>query len=358
MTEHEPALLAALPRARPVLPWLPLGHFPAAIQRVTGLLPPRVELWVMREDRVAPLCGGNKVRKLEFLLGAARAAGRGHLHTFGGAGSHHVLATALHGARAGFAVKATLFPQPVDDHVREMVRLELAAGADLQAVSGLGGVMTARLAALADPEAVWLAGGGSSVCGTLGWVSGGLEIAAQVQAGACPSPDAVYVALGSTGTAAGLAVGLRLSRPAELWAVRAVGSRACGRLATRALAEAVRQRLSPLGLDELPGTPPRLRVDPSQLGKGYGFATAASLEATRRARAVGLPLEPIYTGKVMAALMAHAASGQLDGRRVLFINTASSIAANDLLSAAPRLEDLPAALGALVGRSTPPAPLA
>jgi D-cysteine desulfhydrase len=327
---------------------MPLGCFPSAIERVPDLLPRGVELWVMREDRSAPIYGGNKVRKLEFLLGAARTAGATRLHTFGGTGAHHVLATALHGRAAGFELEATLFPQPVDDHVREVVRLDVGSGARIHPVGGLAGVLASRLRAARDPGGVWLAGGGSSVCGSLGWVSGGLEIAAQVRAGACPPPAAVYVALGSTGTAAGLRVGLRLRCEVELVAVRVVASAAVGRLATLAMAGALRRRLEPFGLSKLAADRTRLRVDGSQLGRGYGHPTRASLEATRLAREHGLLLEPIYTGKVMAALLADAASGRLDGRRVLFVNTASSVSLEARLAAAPPIEALDPALRALI----------
>src|SRR5690349_596563 len=97
-----------------------LGRFPTRVERVDGILPPAVELWVKREDESGTLYGGNKVRKLEFLFGDARARGCTRLETFGGWGAHHVLATALYGAQAGFRVGATLVPQPLDGHVRQV----------------------------------------------------------------------------------------------------------------------------------------------------------------------------------------------------------------------------------------------
>src|SRR6478736_1517439 len=136
-------------------PHLPLGDFPSRVERVDGLTPPAVELWVKREDECGAAYGGNKVRKLEFLFGAARAAGRRRLVTFGPWGSHHVVATAIYARRAGFTVDAVMFPQPIDAHVRELLLADQAAGARLQAVGNVLGVLPARARALLDDGAEW-----------------------------------------------------------------------------------------------------------------------------------------------------------------------------------------------------------
>jgi len=70
-----------------------------------------------------------------------------------------------------------------------------------------------------------------------------------------------------------------------------------------------------------PPPPPPLRIVHDQIGPGYGHDTPAALAACEAAAKVGLDLEPTYTGKAMAGLMADASSGRLDGQRVLFINT-------------------------------------
>ena len=75
-------------------PWISLGAFPTRVERITGLAPNGVELWVKHENESSDLFGGNKVRKLEFMLGHARARGCSRVRTFGGTGAHHVAATA------------------------------------------------------------------------------------------------------------------------------------------------------------------------------------------------------------------------------------------------------------------------
>ena len=103
--------LAALDPRLSVLPFAPLGHFPTRIHRVDGALSSAVELWVKRDDESGVRYGGNKVSKLEFLIGEARARGAERLVTMGGFGSHHVLATAIYGQAAGMGVDAIVFPQ-------------------------------------------------------------------------------------------------------------------------------------------------------------------------------------------------------------------------------------------------------
>ena len=344
----EPALFTALPRARERFAWLPLGRFPTRVERIHGLLPPSVELWVKREDESAVGFGGNKVRKLEFLLGEARARGCERVVTFGGTGSHHVAATAIHGPRGGFRVEALLVPQPPDAHVRELLLAEQASGATLRGLRGYLDVLPAWLRVRGRREVAWLAGGGSSPIGTLGWVSGALEISAQVRAGELPPPDAIYAALGSCGTVAGLWCGLRGTRPFELVAVRVVGGPACGVLATRLLARSVAQLLDSVG-PRPPGAIGKLRVESQFLGAGYGHPSDASLAACARAREHGLQLDPIYTGKVLAALLADAHAGRLDGKRVLFLHSSSTVDLAPLVARAPGIRFLPDRLRAALG---------
>jgi 1-aminocyclopropane-1-carboxylate deaminase/D-cysteine desulfhydrase-like pyridoxal-dependent ACC family enzyme len=328
-----------LPRTAHRFPWLSLGAFPTRVEQVVGLLPSSVELWLKREDESSPFFGGNKVRKLEFLLAEVAARGYRRVVTFGGTGSHHVAATAIHGARLGFEVEALLAPQPSDAHVRELLLAEQAAGAHLVGLRGFFEVLPARVRA----DGCWLTGGGSSPVGTLGWVSGGMEILAQVASGALPRPDVIYAALGSCGTVAGLWLGLRSARPPELVAVRTVGGPVCGEIATRFLAARVARLLSPMP----EGALPCLRVEGRFLGPGHGHPSRESLAATALAAQHGIDLEPIYTGKVMAALLADARVGRLAGKRVLFLHSASRVDLAPLVARAPGAQHLPPRLRAI-----------
>jgi 1-aminocyclopropane-1-carboxylate deaminase/D-cysteine desulfhydrase-like pyridoxal-dependent ACC family enzyme len=315
----EPALFRAIPAARDRVPWMPVGLFPTPVERVEGLVDADVELWVKREDQSGDLYGGNKVRKLEFLFAAARARGRSRLCTFGGWGAHHLVATALYGRRHGFRVEAAVVPQPLDDHVRLLLEVDRAAGARLVEARGYAGVLPFWARARVAPDAEWLAGGGSSPVGTLGWASAGFELLEQLR-----SVDVIYAALGSCGTVAGLVWSVRAARPVEIVAVPVVGNAWWGAWRTRQLVRGVDRLLAPM-VSARAGAEPRLRIAP-ELGGRYGEPSPESNAAVAAAASVGLELDPIYTGKVMAALLADARAGRLRGRRVLFVHSHSTVA--------------------------------
>ena len=346
----EPALFRAFPALAKRVPWMPLGRFPTPVARLDGLLPPAVELWVKRDDQSGTFYGGNKVRKLEFLLADARARGGRRLVTLGAIGSHHVLATAIYGRQAGFAVDAVVFPQPLTEHVREQMLADVAAGARLHPTRGWLGVPMAVARLRCGDDAVWITSGGSSPVGSLGYVSAGLELLEQIAAGALPRPDVIYVALGSCGTAAGLLVGLAGAPSLPRLDAKLVGARVVDRVvsnehATRRLAARTAALLAARGehwFDHF--QPPPFSVEHRFFGGAYGRATPASDDAVARAAAVGLLLEPTYTGKAMAALLADAAAGALDGKRVLFIDTYSSVDLAPLVASGPGVSALPASL--------------
>ncbi len=305
---------------------LRLGEFPTAIERLEPF-----DLWTKRDDRAAALYGGNKVRKLERLLGAARASAKRRLLTIGAAGSHQVLATTLFGRREGFDVEAVLVPQPATEHARRNLRAAIAHGLrPLVASSWPAG--PALLATRFRRDTFFIPLGGSSVVGTLAFVDAASELAAQIAAGTMPEPEAIVVALGSGGTAAGLAVGLEraalrtrviavaISEPAPLLAAMTLG------LAKRTAAAAGlsgRQTWSALR---------RLEIDRRFLGRGYGHVTAEGAAASEAALRVGLALDPTYTAKTFACALASRARGP-----ILYWHTLSSAPLAPLIEGAAEL---------------------
>jgi 1-aminocyclopropane-1-carboxylate deaminase/D-cysteine desulfhydrase-like pyridoxal-dependent ACC family enzyme len=305
-----------------------LGQFPTPIERVGVLGSPGsgCELWVKREDLAGSLYGGNKVRKLEFLLSEQSLQGPGRrLLTVGAYASNHVLATGMYGRLIGVPVEAVLYPQPITPWVKTAFMVGLGAGIRLHICRSYLGVPWALLKAWRHgPAPYFLPPGGANPLGTLGWWSGGLEIAAQVASGMAPPFDAVYVPLGSGATSAGLLLGLGTAA-AELVAVRVVPWPVASALGVKRLASRTRALLTRLcGQAPPPFPQARLRVEGRFLGQGYGYLTPWGTQAIERAAGLGLVLEPIYTGKAFAALLADAESGRLAGKRVLFVQTNNS----------------------------------
>jgi len=313
----------------------PLGEFPTPVTlapEAAATVGAR-SLAFKRDDRSARPYGGNKVRKLEVLLAEARAAGATRVLTFGAAGSNHALATAVYATRLGLQPVSVLTPQVNAAYVRKNLLAQRAVGAEIhsapdhEAAIALGDDLV-RAAAERGERTYVIPFGGTTPSSTAGVATAGLELAAQVAAGMLPEPDAVYVALGSMGTAVGVALGLAMAGlPAEVRAVRVVPAAAMpdDRLGTlvresAAILEAAYPDTSPGLADRV-----RLRVVEGFLGDGYAHFSAEGMGAIALAReTAGIALEGTYTGKTFAALIADGAAGELAEQDVVFWDTYNS----------------------------------
>jgi 1-aminocyclopropane-1-carboxylate deaminase/D-cysteine desulfhydrase-like pyridoxal-dependent ACC family enzyme len=329
----ELALFRAAPVLRQQLGRVPLGSFPAPLQHleVAGR-----KLLVKRDDICAEGYAGNKVRKLEFIFGEARARGAQRIITAGATGSHHALATAFHGLRLGFDISLVLFPQRVTEHVREILLMDHGTGAELRWAQRAGavpfGLLRARWAHRRRSPFI-VPPGGSSATGTIGYVNAGLELAEQVAAGDAAPPDRIHVAAGTLGTAAGMAIGLA-------WAgldMPVVATRITPRMVTneRVLARLISatcQRLRSMGAEPPPAAAALrlVRITHDQLGPGYGEPTPAAERAAAEFAAAGLRLDPTYTAKAAAGLLADQSPGL-----PLFWHTLSVVEPRHLLEQDP-----------------------
>ena len=310
----ERALFSRLPRLADLVPFTPIADgLPVPVQEIDD------GLWVQRDDLTSSRYGGNKVRKLEFILPVAARRG-GPIVTAGGTGSHHLLATAIYAEPLGLEVEAVVYPQPDTEDTRHTIEA-LARQPNIHLThiphryllpAGVAG----RMAALAPRRPFLLWPGASTPVGTLGYVSAGLELAAALQGAGAGEPDAVVVAFGSGGTAAGLALGLAVAgwRRARVVAVR-VADRVVANRGSLAALEVPAAGLLAAGGGRPAAT--RLIVDGAWAGRGYGYQTPEGAEAGRQAAGCGLVLEPTYTEKAFAAALHYRGKGE----RVVFVQT-------------------------------------
>ncbi|MCB9617571.1 MAG: pyridoxal-phosphate dependent enzyme [Sandaracinus sp.] len=337
--------MTLLARRFPKLSLVP--HVPLAqttpVQRL-ALPDGKGEAWVKRDDLTSARYGGNKVRKLEFLLGDARHRERDLLVASGAFGSHHVLATTLFGRQWGFDVHAVLVPQPWNDHVEENLRVGLGAGMVPHAVRSWAAVPPTQTALVATlrlegRRPYRVAYGGSSATGALGYVEAGLELAAQIENGEIPEPDRIFVALGSGGTAVGLAIGLAaIGITAKVVAVRVTPALVCNRATVAALVASTMKKLR----DAEPAFPAvghaalaQIEIDSSRFGDGYGTANEDAVEASAVASDFGLTLDPTYTARAFSSFLAHARGA--DARRTLFWHTLSAASLSERADAGPEV---------------------
>jgi D-cysteine desulfhydrase len=290
-------------------------------------------VWIKRDDVSGAAYGGNKVRKLEFLLGEALIAGATDIVTFGAAGSNHALATAIYGGAHGIEVHSMLIPQPRARYVRRNVAAALVAGADLHHYPDRGHMMrgTVRLLKRLKDRGrapFVIPFGGTTATSTAGFVNAALELASQVESGVLPEPDMVFVALGSLGTAAGLALGLRAAGlRTRVIAVPVVSEGP--RLEEDLIATIGGAQVVLRGRDSaFPGfewRPADFDVARGFLGTEYARFTAAGMDAVRLVeKASAVHLEGTYTGKAFSALLAWGKTGGLAGRSVVFWDTYNS----------------------------------
>ena len=300
------------------LPWLHLANLPTPLERATALESAAGfgPLWVKRDDLSDDHFGGGKPRKLELLLGEAVAQGWQRVISFGGVGSNQALATAIHGRRLGLDVVLELGAQPPSAEVTMALRAMARTGAELRLVPGVSDAERRALSALKRKgrEAPWVIPvGGTSPLGNLAYVDAAFELRDQIRAGVAPAPDRIFVAGGTLGTAAGLALGLRLAGlDTQLVVVRASSAGYSNRgVLERHVAQTwdYARSLDPT-LPEVKLDAGRIRLDGSELGAGYGRATEHGHAALRLAQSTEhWRLENTYTAKALAALLAQKPRG-------------------------------------------------
>ena len=309
--------IAALPRFRLFAEPSPFHR----LERLEAALGGRTELWIKREDLLPLALGGNKLRNLEFLVGAALAAGADTLVTSGRRWSNHCRLTAAAGARAGLGVQLVLSGPPAEaPDGNPGRRLDELLGAEVtQLPTADRDARSAAVEAIADrlraegrrPYVIPV--GGTGLPGAAGQVLAGLELLEQTAARGV-TIDAVVLPSATGGTQAGLLAGLR-SGGSRAHVVGVLVARPDAEL--RPAIESTLAALAPVVGRTI--DPAEIELEGSQLGDGYGRPTAAAAEATALlARTEGLFVDPIYTAKALAALIADIRAGRWAGGRIVF----------------------------------------
>jgi len=298
-------------------------------------------LYLKHDDVTGKEYGGNKVRKLEFLLADALAQGASEVMTFGYAGSNHALATAINARKLSLGSISMLLRQVKAPYICDNLLFSYLNGAEMHHYAShftrrLGTIWQRRRhKAQTSKYPYMIPGGGSIPVGIAGFVNAGLELAAQVEQRLMPCPDLIYVGMGTMGTAAGLALGTKTAGldctivAACATSAGEANARLCADLYTRS-------NLFLHGHD--PSFPScQLNTDDivirSELyTQSYGVKTPAVDEALALARDLeGLMLDQTYTGKALAMLIADARKGLLAGKTVVFWNTYNSRDYRDLI---------------------------
>jgi D-cysteine desulfhydrase len=317
--------LARFPRRRYTPHFTPLEPLPRLSDALGG-----PEIWIKRDDLLGLAAGGNKTRKLEFLVADALAQGADTLITVGAPQSNHCRLTLAAAAKEGLKCRLVLEQRIPGSYKADATGNNFLfglLGAEAIDVVNAGDDLNAamqRSAAAIEADgrrAYIIPGGGSNALGALGYVSCAHEIAAQsFEQGV--SFDAMVVASGSCGTHSGLLVGARsvnFDAPITGINVRRPRAEQEGNLLKLARETAALLEIEP------PQAKDVTALD-EWVGGGYSVPTDEMIEAVRMlARLEGVLLDPVYSGKAMAGLIGLARRGAFKkGQRVLFVHTGGS----------------------------------
>lgn len=342
-------LFERFPLLQDKLPYVPLGEFPTPVQKLDKLGGElgMNHLYIKRDDLSGRVYGGNKPRKLEFLLGSTLRDKSREVITFGGAGSNHALATAIYARQIGLKSISMLMPQPNAHYVRRNLLMSHYCGAEmhpcgreLQSRGNMPLVFWATTYELIRHKLKsghfpgLIPPGGSSPLGAVGFVNAAFELKSQIVNGDLPEPDFIYVATGTMGTAAGLMLGLRAADlksrlvPVRVTSITFVNTEAMVNLIekTGALLRGAEPSFPSFEFPERD-----IDIRHGFFGQQYALFTRESMEAVTRMReSEGIKLDGTYTGKAFAAIIEDSRKEDWRGKVVLFWNTLNS---RDLSSA-------------------------
>jgi L-cysteate sulfo-lyase len=311
------------------------AHLPTPLERLDRLSRELggPEIWIKRDDCTGLSTGGNKTRKLEFLMAEAEAEGADLVITQGATQSNHARQTAAFAARMGMDCHILLEDRTGSSdrnyNHNGNVLLDRLHGATTETRAG-GSDMQAEMNAIADRlrregrKVYVIPGGGSNPTGALGYVNCALEMVGQANDRGLVI-DRIVTATGSAGTQAGLIVGLRGINAAI--PLLGFGVRAPKEKQEASVFDLAGRTAEKLGC---PGVVAREDVvaDCDYVGEGYGIPRADTLEAIRMfAELEGILLDPVYTGKAAAGLIDYCRKRRFaKGERVVFLHTGGAAA--------------------------------
>ncbi|MFX0177434.1 MAG: 1-aminocyclopropane-1-carboxylate deaminase/D-cysteine desulfhydrase [Candidatus Hodarchaeota archaeon] len=347
MNNTRPALFKKYTNLEGKIPWTPiLSQIPTDIDRLDELENylemEGGRIFIKRDDKNHHIYGGNKLRKFEFIFGKILKKGKKKVVTNGGIGTNHGLACAITCKELDLKCDLFLFEQPLTWHVQRSILLFDYFGAKLHLGKGeISTFVRFLLFKLTHPRYFLMFPGGSplfgigSSLGTIGFVNAMFELKNQIEKDKLPEPDAIFIAGGSVGTAAGLVAGCKLLGLKTKVHVVAVytdltsNPSAVMRNANKAIKT----------LRKKDKTIPNVEVNEDDfvfitgyLGSGYGIKTIRGQNAVDKiyeleGKKRGFKLETTYTGKAMAALFDYLKEKPNKKKNILFWNTYNS---NDL----------------------------
>jgi L-cysteate sulfo-lyase len=313
-------------------PRLHLAHLPTPLEPMPRLSKELgCEIWIKRDDCTGMSTGGNKTRKLEFLMAEAVEMGADTVMTQGATQTNHGRQTAAFAAKLGMDCHILLEDRTgynndnyngngnvLLDHLHGATTEKFPGGTDMPAE-----MEKAAEAERAKGKKVYvIPGGGSNPTGALGYVNCAFELVGQANDRGLVI-DRVVHATGSSGTQAGLVTGMKAINSGI--PVLGIGTRAPQPKQEQMVYDLACRTAEKLGC---PGIVARedVMANTDYVGEGYGLPTESGLEAIRMfAELEGILLDPVYSGKGAAGLIDLARKGEFEGQRIVFLHTGGAV---------------------------------
>lgn len=338
--EGSPLLFEKFPKLSNTISYTSLADLPTPVARLHTIETSIgvEQLWIKRDDLTAKkfgLAGGNKVRKLEFLLADALAAGASTVLTFGCVGSNHAVATACYTQQQGLSCITMLKPQPNNAVVQTNLLKMCAYNAQMiwssnTIARAIDTVCTILKSIQKDHNIPYIIPtGGSCPLGVLGYINAVFELKEQIDKNEVPEPDYIYVPTGSTGTIVGILLGIQAT---------GLHSKIIGITTEPSSAltfekkikdlfiktnQFLHQQDSSFALFEYPSD--QIRIYTAECGTEYGAFTEHGTQAyTLMREQENIILDGTYTAKTFAGLIADIQEHSLHNAIILYWHTYDS----------------------------------
>ena len=325
--ENNIALFQKFPSLKENIPFHSIGNYPTPLKPLKHVSKSfQSNIWIKDDAKTSIRYGGNKVRKLEFLLADALKKKTKRIITLGGIGSNHIVATGIYARELGMQTEGFVYCQPLIEHVRENILLATKYGIRLH----LGGSYLGMIRKLAQSYGYYairdhhipyiITPGGSCALGVLGYVNAAIELYEQTNNNTKPKIDVIFVAVGTCGTFAGLLLAKWLFR--HSWKIIGVRvtpkSVANNRNILRMIYNTY--HLLQKHIHHLPKLSlPLIPLIDSSYGNGYGHPLDQHEFMRELLAQDNIDVEPIYTGKMFDALQKYAT--QRNEESIVFWNT-------------------------------------
>ncbi len=331
--EYYPPIFDVYPGLREEVPWIHLGIWPTPLQKLEAYgeavgLP---NLWLKNDGLSSDLYGGNKLRKLEFLLADAKAKGYKTLIASGAVGTNSGLATCIHARRLGIKTILLTSDQPNAQYARDNMLLDLYFGAKMVYAPSDMDIFSQYVQqyitnSLKEPSYLIFMGA-TCPLSCIGWANAAFELKEQVEEGLMAEPDYIFLALGSMGTAAGLHVGCKLAGlKTEVIPIPITEPSDARLYALLIAATNLYMKMRDPSVPFIGVNPSEITFPKEHIGKEYAMFTPEGCEAVRMMMELeGVHLDGTYTGKAMAGAVDWLKKNHQEDKVSLFINTKNAV---------------------------------